>query len=196
MFAEKGGKSWPSGTIATAFCIRCTGATSVSLSWSASSGATQYEVYRFSSSLTTTASTSYSDASVSSGATYVYKVRAIDSSSRDSPFSAPDAATTIVFTDDPLVTNTTAIKAVHLMEVRQAVNAMRAAAGLAPASFTDATLTGVPIKAAHVQQLRAALDEARAALGLAALVYTDPALVTATTTVKAAHVQQLRDGVK
>ena len=31
LFAENGGKSWPTGTIATALAIRCTGATSVSL---------------------------------------------------------------------------------------------------------------------------------------------------------------------
>ena len=31
LFAENGGKSWPTGTIATAFAIRCTGTTSVSL---------------------------------------------------------------------------------------------------------------------------------------------------------------------
>ena len=30
LLAENGGKSWPTGTIATAFAMRCTGATSVS----------------------------------------------------------------------------------------------------------------------------------------------------------------------
>jgi hypothetical protein len=56
---------------------------------------------------------------------------------------------------------------------------MRAAAGLAPQSFTDPSLTGVAIKAAHVTQLRTALDAARTTIGLPALSYTDSTITVA-----------------
>jgi len=187
----------PAGLVATAAT-----ATQVNVSWSASSGATQYELVRASASsgyatLTTTSSTSYSDLSVTAGGTYVYKVRAIDASTRQSPFSAPDAATTIFFTDDPLIAGSTTVKAVHVTELRQAVNAMRATAGLGATSFTDAELTGgVPVKAVHVQELRTALSQARTALGLTAIAYTDPTLTVGTTLLKAVHFQELRSGVK
>ncbi len=185
------GPATPVGLVATA-----ASATSVNLSWSPAAGAAQYQIFRGSSSLATTASTSYGDTAASAGTTYVYRVRAIDASSNVSPLSAPDVATTILFTDDPLVVSTTPVKAVHLDEVRQAVNAVRAAANLGPVSFTDPALTGVTVRALHIQELRTALDPARAALGLPSMSYTDGSLVAGTTAIKAAHVQQLRSGVK
>ena len=138
--------------------------------------------------------TTYSDTTVVGNTSYVYKVRAVDSLARVSPFSAPDAATTMFFTDDPIAATITAVKAIHITELRQAVNDMRVAASLSAASFTD----GAPavIKALHIQQLRAALDPARTALGLPPLTYTDGTLTGGTTIVKAAHVQELRTGVK
>jgi hypothetical protein len=186
----------PAGLTATA-----TTTTNVNLTWSPSFGAAQYEVQRASASvpyatLVTTAATSFSDMSAAAGATYVYKIRAIDSSSNFSPFSTPDAATTIFFTDDPLIAGTTLVKAVHVNELRQAVNAMRAAAGLTASSFTDPVLTQIAVKAVHVQELRTALAQARMALGLPTLMLTDPTLTPGTTPIKAVHVQELRGGVK
>ncbi|HYM60326.1 MAG TPA: fibronectin type III domain-containing protein [Thermoanaerobaculia bacterium] len=190
------GPATPAGLVATAVTT-----TQVNVSWNASPGAAQYEIVRASAAsgyttLTTTAALNYADTSVSAGATYLYKVRAIDSSSRTSPFSAPDAATTIVFTDDPLIATATIIKAVHVTELRQAVNLMRAAAGLGAMTFTDSNLsTGMLVKATHLQELRSALTPARTALGLSAISFTDSNL-SAGTTVKAAHVQELRSGGK
>jgi hypothetical protein len=188
------GPATPTGLVATA-----TTSTNVNLSWNPSPSAAQYEVMRASASsayatVTTTAMTSYSDSSVAEGATYVYKVRAIDASSRVSPFSVPDAATTMSFTDDPVLANVTIIKAAHITELRQAVNLMRAAGGLGAMSFTDPVLSTV--RAIHFQELRTALDQARAALGVTAISYTDPTLITGTTVVKAIHMQELRSGVK
>jgi hypothetical protein len=185
------GPATPAGLVATA-----TSATTVSVSWSPSSGATQYELVRGSNPPIVTASTSFNDTTAVAGTTYVYTVRALDSSSRPSPYSAPDAATTIIFTDDPLAAGSTKVKAAHLTQLRQAVNAMRTAAGLSAATFTDPVLTNVRVKRAHVQELRNALNPARSALGLSALVYTDPTLTAGTTRIKAAHVQELRNGVK
>jgi hypothetical protein len=189
------GPQTPTGLTATA-----TTATNVNLSWNASTGAAQYQIMRTPASspaLITTAMTSYADGSVTANGSYVYRVRAIDSSSRPSPFSAPDAAITIFFTDDPLTSNVTVIKAAHITELRQAVNAMRVTAGIGATSFTDPVLTGgVFVRALHVQELRTALTAARAALGLTPAGYTDPTLVVGTTSIRAAHIQELRNLVK
>jgi RHS repeat-associated protein len=99
-----------------------------------------------------------------------------------------------VFTDDPLVAGVTAIKAVHVQELRDAVNQARARAALAAATWTDSSLQGVAIKAVHIVELRARLAEARSALGLSAASYTDPSL-SAGAVVKAVHVQELRQRV-
>lgn len=97
-----------------------------------------------------------------------------------------------VFTDDPLVAGTTTIKAVHITELRDAVNQLRSRAGLAAAVWTDAQLAGVIIKAVHITELRARLDEARTALGMSNPAYTDPTLSPNSTLIKAAHIQELR----
>jgi hypothetical protein len=108
--------------------------------------------------------------------------------------SAPDLATTAVFT--PITAESTTIAAVHLNELRSAINAVRATAGLAAASFTDPTLAGMPIKRAHMQELRDALAAARSQLALPALTFTDPILTAGATQMKAAHVTELRGGVQ
>ena len=189
------GPPTPLGLAATAVST-----TQVNLSWSPSSGATQYEIRRASATsayatLTTTASTSFSDTTATAGASFVYKVRALDASSRPSPYSAPDAATTILFTEDPLVTGNTTVKAAHMTELRGAANALRAAAGLGAASFADPSLSGVAVKAVHLTELRTAIEAARTTLGLAPSTFTDPSLAIGNT-VKAAHVQELRSAVK
>jgi len=99
------------------------------------------------------------------------------------------------FTDDPLQVGVTPIKALHITELRTAVNQARALAGLAAATFTDGSLTGVVIKVIHIQQLRDRLAEARTALGMAAFSYSDSTLVAGSTPVKEVHIQQLRQSV-
>lgn len=183
------------------FVATATSTTQIALSWSASAGATQYEIVRASASAGygapfVTASTTYNDTTVSAGQAYVYKVRALDASSRASSYTTPDAATTILFTDDPLIASSTPIKAVHLTELRQAVNALRATAGLTAATFTDPSPGSVLVKAVHVNELRTALSAARTTLGLTTIAYTDPTLTAGTTLVKAVHFTELRSGVK
>ena len=70
--------------------------------------------------------------------------------------SAADLATAIIFTEDPLVAGVS-VKAVHLAQLRTAINAVRSLAGLAPAGVTDAAVAGISIKAVHVTELRTAL---------------------------------------
>lgn len=185
----------PTGVVAAA-----TSTSATHITWSSVPTALTYQVYR--SSLngayaaigSATAGTMYDDSGLSPSTTYLYEVRAI-AGSVSSGLSAPDSATTIMFTDD-LLSAGIAIKAVHITELRTAVNAMRAAAGLTLPTYTDTNPAGVPVKALHLVQLRMALDQARATLGLAPMVYADPALTPGSTLVKAAHIQALRNGVK
>ncbi len=99
-----------------------------------------------------------------------------------------------VFTDDPLVPRVTVIKALHLIELRNAVNSWRTAAGLAPvAVWTDPNPAGVTIKAVHILELRNALDPALRAFG------RTPAFsggVAAGQPVLAVHFQELRNQMK
>jgi hypothetical protein len=178
--------------------------TGVNLTWSASVGAapsTQYEIVRASAgspfaTIQTTASTNFND-TVTAGNAYVYKVRAVDAIAGTSPYSLPDAATTIVFTDDPLMVGVTPVKAIHITQLRQAINALRATAGLTPSTFTDPVISATTLfKTAHCQELRAALNEARSLLGLPAVTFTDAAIVPATTKLRKVHVEELRTGVK
>lgn len=188
------GPATPSGLVATG-----TSATAVALSWNPSTGAAEYELSRACTgagytTIATVASTSHDDTAAPSNAVCVYRVRAVDASDRVSAFSVPDEATTISFTDQPLTSGTT-VKAVHVTQLRTAINLLRATAGLSAFSFADSIGSSVAAKALHVAELRTALDAARAALGLPALTYTDPSL-TAGTSIKVAHVQQVRDGVR
>ena len=100
------------------------------------------------------------------------------------------------FTDDPLVAGTTTIKAIHISELRTAINLLRTRAGLATVGWTEAVNAGVTIKASHITEMRTRLEEARAALLLAPTSYTDPTLTVGTTPVKAVHIQQMRDSLK
>lgn len=101
------------------------------------------------------------------------------------------------FTDDPLVAGVTEAKAQHVLELRAAVDALRAVAGLAAAPWSDATLPprSAVIKVVHIDELRRYLEEAAARLGHAAAVYTDPSL-SAGFFVKRIHVEELRHRIR
>jgi hypothetical protein len=101
-----------------------------------------------------------------------------------------------VFTDDPLIPGVTVIKAVHITELRTAVNQARSRASLSAANWAENISQSVTlIKAAHIVELRTRLDEARAALFLTPASYTDATLTVGVTTVKAVHIQELRQRV-
>ena len=73
------------------------------------------------------------------------------------------------FTDDPLVSQVTVIKLVHLTELRAAVDQLRARAGLSAASWTtdpNPQQFVTTVHHNHIVQLRAKLEEALAALHL------------------------------
>jgi hypothetical protein len=102
-----------------------------------------------------------------------------------------------IFTDDTLVLGVTTAKAQHIIELRQAIDAMRAVAGLSPAPWTDATLvpTTTVIKAVYIQELRTYLDDAATRLGYTTQPYTDPSL-TMSYVIKRVHIEELRQRIR
>jgi hypothetical protein len=102
-----------------------------------------------------------------------------------------------VFTDDTLMAGATIVKAQHLVELRQAVDALRAVARLAPAQWTDAAPLGLTIKAAHIMELRARLEEAATSptFGFTPTTYTDPTLGTSMP-IKRIHIEELRQRIR
>jgi hypothetical protein len=182
---------------------------SVVLNWAPSAGADHYEVQRkqnINSAWVTLSPNpsinSFTDfVGVVANTAYLYQVRAVDAlGACPSAYGNVDLATTVLFTDDPLVAQLTQIKAVHVTELRTAVNAVRATANFPAVSWTDDPLQSqiTVVKAAHVEQLRTKLDEARLGLGFTTGGYTDSPLATgaAGTNVKKVHIDELRQRVK
>lgn len=101
------------------------------------------------------------------------------------------------FTDDSLVIGVTTAKARHVVEVRQAVDALRAVAGLGPAPWTDPGLSpfSTLIKVAHIIELRTFLEDAAGRLGYGTRTYTDPGLTTGFL-IKRVHIEELRQRIR
>ncbi|HXH90901.1 MAG TPA: S8 family serine peptidase [Thermoanaerobaculia bacterium] len=181
-----------------------TAPTSVSLSWTASSdehGIGQYSVQRRSFSTAsfievgTSTSLSYADTSVAANSTYQYQIKAVDTSGNMSAASNSVRATTILFSDDPLMVLTTSIRGVHVTELRSAVDSLRTFASLSAATWTDSVPFGIIIKATHIQELRDRLGEALSALGITPPPYTDPSLSPGVS-IKGIHVVEIRRNTK
>ena len=173
-----------------------TASTQVQVTWNAVTGATSYEIDRRAPGGSfalrgTSLTTSFND-TTSANTAYLYRVRAVNAggSSGDSAF---DLATTVMFTDDPLATGVL-VKAVHLGQLRTAVSAIRAQAGVSTVTYTDAAAAGVTVKAIHITELRTFLDQAMTALGLTTGGWTDASL--SGVSIRTPHFQQIRNRVK
>jgi len=177
----------------------------VTISWTATPGAHHYEVEKttnvntaYSSVNTNVTGTSYTDTGVSSVTAYLYRVRAVGAAGNISAYSNIDLATAITFTDDTIIRQSTLVKAAHITELRQAVDAVRALANVGAANWGGAiTPNSTLVQASHVQNLRTNLDAARSTLGLAQCNYTDnsiPALQASF--INKDHIDQLRQCVR
>lgn len=87
------------------------------------------------------------------------------------------------------------MKAVHLTEVRAAIDLARHAAGLSAASYTRAISGGLTILANDVIEMRAAIDATRSALGMSAYPFSD-ALTPHVTVIRKVHVDDLRTAIR
>jgi uncharacterized protein YkwD len=186
----------PANLVATA-----SGVAQVNVDWSDVAGADHYQVWRSSQGgafavVGSPSGSAFTDSTVSANTTYLYRVQAVDGSGDPSAFSNIDAATTIIFTDDPLVALTTKVKATHLTQLRTAVNAVRAAAGLGSLAADATIAVNAPIRAQHLTAIRTGLNQARSVIGLSTLTYTDPTLTAGATKIKTTHLHELRNGVR
>jgi subtilisin family serine protease len=135
------------------------------------------------------------DSGLSAYTAYQYRVQAFDYWGNASP-TATMVVTTMQFTDGTLLVGSTMVKAVHVTELRTAVNAVRASAGLLAATWTNAPLAGQKIRAMDIQELRTQLAPALTAIGVEPPPpYTDPTLGIEVTIVKQIHIDELRRNV-
>lgn len=178
--------------------VNATSGSQIALKWAAS-GSNNYQIERSTGGtastfalLSTTAATTFLDNAVNSGTAYLYRVRAVNSTTNTvSPYSNVALGTAITFQQ----ATAPEIKAVHFTDLRQAVRAVRAAAGLAP-SWSETIATGGFIKAEHVREMRDGLNQALGMLNLAQVTFTDSPLYAGVngTPIKQTHINQLRDG--
>lgn len=118
----------------------------------------------------------------------VYEYQLNASLNNGTPMSSPiDSA--MLFNDD-LLSAGTAVKAKHFVDLRTAVNLLRAQAGLGLFSFTTSVGNLTPARASHVSELRTALTQARQQLGMITPTFTGAGQGTA---ILAAHIQELRE---
>jgi len=149
---------------------------------------------------TGSASTSFDDATPAGDFAYLYRVRAVFQSGGPSDYSNSDLATTVLFPEE-LTPRVTVIKAAHLTELRRAVAAVRALAGLAAPTWTYLSPVSSPpeqrrvIYLEDVTDLRTNLDAALNVLGRYEPYPSQPALARGAV-VYAAHFEQIRQRVR
>ena len=106
-------------------------------------------------------------------------------------------ASPTAFADHPIRPGATPVRAIHFLELRARIDALRVREGLAGFGWTDPTLTAgaTPVRLVHLAELRAALAEVYAASGRAAPSYTDAALTAERTVIRVEHLMELRAAV-
>lgn len=174
--------------------------TTVDVTWGGLTEAVGYVVERSTSyagpytAVATVQGTTYSDVppSQNSPLAYVYRVVAKDAGNNLSAPSGVDYATvrsSALFTD-ALVSNSTYLKGSHLTELRQAVDAVRVAAGLSTVNWPalDTLLVS------DFSGIRTALDAARTQMQLAAYPYSSS--ITAQVHVNTLHLDEMRQSVR
>ncbi|HKS22549.1 MAG TPA: hypothetical protein VJZ76_07115 [Thermoanaerobaculia bacterium] len=178
----------------------------VQLSWSgatAPAGFDHYQIQRIEAGrpgyndYVTTSLASNTDSSVNHWPNpyyaYAYRIVTVDVNGVRSAPSVADAAMVGTFADDPLPA-VALIRGIHFSQLRQAIDAMRATAGLPAIWSSYAPLTGV-VRAGAMEQMRSALDEARNVLGLSQIVYHWPSPLSGRL-IHRYDIDDLRTGVK
>jgi hypothetical protein len=170
-----------------------TSTSTVNTTWTGAAGAHHYEIWRSFNGgafamIATPATTSYSDANAANTA-YLYRVRAVDAQGGASSMSNVDLATTVAFTTD------TVIRFDHFSQLRTAINAVLATAGLSTLP-PDATFAkGLVVRAQHALDLRNAITAARNKIGLPSVTFAE--VISANTTpIRNSHLVELRNAVQ
>lgn len=170
----------------------------VQVSWFATANTDHYEIERNNGAgwiaAGTSSSAAFTDLAAPPSSALLYRVRAKAANGTASEYSASDLALTYTFTDGTIQPGVTAVKRVHVTELRTAANAVRALAGLGATSWAESDPQIV--RAAHISELRAAIDQARAALNLPTLTHIDPTLTAGTSPIRAVHFEELRASMR
>lgn len=128
------------------------------------------------------------------GTVYIYRAESYDHQRALIARSNVDAALFTTFSDDPLLPGITKVKVAHVTELVAAINAYRAAFGVAAMLPIANASRGNLFLTSDLMSLRYALNDARAAIGAAPLSYR---IVTAKQSLIRAHdLEQLRDGLR
>jgi sugar lactone lactonase YvrE len=182
---------------ATAAEAHATSATTVAITWPPVAGATSYRVLRASTQysfvqIATSSATTHVDTTAVANNAYLYRVVAVDGANHESQPGPFDLATTVMYTDATLIAGNTKARASHILQLRTAVNAVRAVALSGWADFSDLSLaSGDPVKALHLSELRSALGSATFSLSINCS-FTDSPLAAGVTRIKAVHIEELR----
>lgn len=132
------------------------------------------------------------------GVQYYVEARDAANNIRQAPSTAPGAPYSVVvgitiFTDDPLVGQSTPIKAIHLTELRDTISALWAKYSLGAFVWSGtAPAPGGTVSASHLTDLRAALTQAYLKAGRLSPSYTDPTIAAGLTLIQASHLNDLR----
>ena len=103
----------------------------------------------------------------------------------------------LTFTDDPLQIRVTRVKAIHMTELRTAVNTLRGRYALSPVSFADGTLNpGVTVvRGVHLLELRTALAQVYIAASRTVPTW-NPGAITLGTVITAAQITEVRTATR
>ena len=160
----------------TALSAIATSTTSVTMTWTGVAAATQYEIWRWNGAeflpIGTTPNLAFTDPGRTPDTAYVYRVLAMDADGNRSAPSLRNIATTMLFTDTA-ITAGMRIKAVHVLELRKAVNLVRAAAGMSATTFEGTVAPGQIVRSTHVFPLRSSLQSPCNILGVPTAFVTE-----------------------
>lgn len=102
----------------------------------------------------------------------------------------------LAWTDDPLTT-TTAIRSIHVTEIRSAIDVKNQSISRPLVQWQDRQIypTNSRIRAAHIQEMRTALVDLYTAVGLPPPTFTDGTLTPGSTPIRAIHIIELRSAI-
>ena len=101
------------------------------------------------------------------------------------------------FSDGNLTGEATEIRAPHVVELRQRIDAQREFFGLSPFSWTDSTIVAgvTAVRAVHLIELRKALADAYSTAGLVTPTFTDGLVVAGVTPIRVVHLSELLEAI-
>jgi YD repeat-containing protein len=182
--------------------------THVVVTWSAVAGASSY-VVEFAPRIagpfadlgppTTSLSATHDVAPSAVPIAYVYRVRSLDAASRRSSALSPmDYAVTAsaLFSDEAIQKGATSVRSIHIVELRNAIDAVRLAANK-PLLWQGASPPSGTISASPITTLFAGFNEARAAFQLPAFSYSPGiAMPQSGGAILSEHVQEVRNALR